>query len=348
MSTQAVAYNERLTLRLGIAVLSKLVCALTLILIFVGALVTSNNAGLAVPDWPTSFGYNMFTFPRRLWLGGIFYEHTHRLLASTIGLLTLLLTIGVLLAEQRRWVRVLSVLTLLAVCVQGALGGLTVLLQLPAAVSVAHGVLGQTFFLLTLCLAYALSSERQARLSGAHRSGEISLARGALVAAALVYAQLILGAIMRHTESGLAIPDFPTMAGALLPHFDSETLATLNGLRQGLHLPPVEMSQVFSHLAHRLGGVVVAMFVVVFAVRSLLRGSNARQLNVSSLLWAALGLVILQFGLGILTVLTVRNPVVTSLHVMGGALLLGLLTFTSLRSFPLARVAADNSRGAAK
>src|SRR5213593_193706 len=118
----------------------------TAFLIFVGGLVTSNEAGLSVPDWPTTYGWNMFSFPYSKWVGGIFYEHGHRLLASFVGFLTVLLTIWTWAKENRAWVRWLSAAALGAVLLQGILGGLTVIFLLPAWISTLHACLAQTFF----------------------------------------------------------------------------------------------------------------------------------------------------------------------------------------------------------
>src|SRR5690349_15940272 len=109
-------------------VLALLTAAATFPLIFMGGLVTSHGAGMSVPDWPNSYGYNMFLFPPRLWIGGILYEHTHRLMATVVGMLSIALTIVAWRTETRLWVRWLAASTLLAVIVQGVLGGLRVVL----------------------------------------------------------------------------------------------------------------------------------------------------------------------------------------------------------------------------
>src|SRR2546421_8210007 len=101
-----------------------LTAAATFPLIFMGGLVTSHLAGLSVPDWPNSYGYNMFLFPPRLWIGGILYEHTHRLMASVVGLLSIVLAIVAWKIEQRVWVRRLAYVVLGAVIFLGILGGL--------------------------------------------------------------------------------------------------------------------------------------------------------------------------------------------------------------------------------
>src|SRR4249919_2471764 len=106
---------------------ARYVAASTVLLILAGSLVTSTASGLSVPDWPTTYGQNMFTFPPSKWVGGIFYEHGHRLIASTVGFLTIILAAWLWKQDPRRWVKWLGVSALGAVLAQGLLGGLTVL-----------------------------------------------------------------------------------------------------------------------------------------------------------------------------------------------------------------------------
>src|SRR6187431_2159913 len=106
---------------------SQFVVGCTVLLVLAGSLVTSTGSGLAVPDWPTSYGWNMFTFPLKHMVGGIFYEHGHRLIASGVGFLTIGLALWLWLAEPRKWMRVLGFAALGAVILQGVLGGITVL-----------------------------------------------------------------------------------------------------------------------------------------------------------------------------------------------------------------------------
>jgi len=122
----------------------------TFLLIIAGALVTSNDAGLSVPDWPTSFG-SLYKIPKLV--GGVKFEHTHRMIAQGAGLLTIILAVWTWRAEKRRWMRVLSLAALGTVIAQGILGGLTVLFYLPPPISSAHAVLAQTFF----CIAVAMA-----------------------------------------------------------------------------------------------------------------------------------------------------------------------------------------------
>ena len=202
------------------------VAAATLLLVFAGGLVTSTESGLSVPDWPTTYGQNMFTFPVSKWVGGIRYEHVHRLIASGVGLLTVALAVWLARREPRRWVRRLGYLALAAVVAQGVLGGLTVLLLLPTAVSVAHACLAQTFFCLVVTIAVVTSP----RWTSSARTLREALAtspvgRSAAVTAGAVFLQLLVGAVMRHTRAGLAIPDFPLSLGRVVPPLGSFPVA---------------------------------------------------------------------------------------------------------------------------
>src|SRR5438093_510268 len=132
---------------------AKLVVACTVLLILAGSLVTSHDAGLSVPDWPTSYGWNMFTFPPSMWVANIFYEHGHRLIASTVGFLTIILATWLWLADARPWLKWFGAAALGAIIAQGVLGGLTVLFFLPAAVSTAHAALAEIFLCMTVAIA---------------------------------------------------------------------------------------------------------------------------------------------------------------------------------------------------
>ncbi|MGA2628889.1 MAG: COX15/CtaA family protein [Terriglobia bacterium] len=182
----------------------------TLFPIIAGALVTSNDAGLSVPDWPTSFG--TFRMPRMV--GGVLYEHGHRMIAATVGLLTLILALWVWWKEPRRWARWLALAAVLAVVAQGVLGGITVLFYLPVAISTGHATLAQTFFCIMVTL--ALTIQRDWRWNEpsklADETGMISSWQLALATTGAIYLQLILGAIFRHNGIGIA----PHLAGAVL------------------------------------------------------------------------------------------------------------------------------------
>src|SRR5689334_385309 len=180
---------------------AKLVTASTVLLIAAGGMVTSTDSGLSVPDWPTTYGWNMFTFPLSKMVGGIRYEHSHRLIASTVGFLTIILAAWTWRIEQRRWVRWLGVACLGAVILQGLLGGLTVLLLLPPPVSIGHAGLAQLFFCLTLTLALVTSPGWRADHPAVD---DVTLRRLTALTTAAVYVQILLGATMRHTNSGMA------------------------------------------------------------------------------------------------------------------------------------------------
>ncbi|MGH7198532.1 MAG: COX15/CtaA family protein [Candidatus Omnitrophota bacterium] len=180
---------------------SKTVTVVTFVLIAAGGLVTSTGSGLSVPDWPLSYGQ---FFPPMV--GGIRFEHTHRVIAGFVGLLTLALMIALLRHEERKWVRLLGVAAFLAVIAQAVLGGLTVIYLLPPAISIFHACLGPTFFCLVASLALFTSAEwKEGRASVASENAG-TIQKMLLLTTGLIYTQLIAGAIVRHTEGyGIAI-----------------------------------------------------------------------------------------------------------------------------------------------
>ncbi len=311
----------------GLRQFAKLTCGATLFLIFAGGMVTSTGSGLAVPDWPLSYGT---LFPPMV--GGIFYEHGHRMVAAAVGLLVLCLTIWLGVKEKRRWLRWLGIAVLGIVVLQGALGGLTVLFLLPTPISVAHAVLAQTFFVLTIIIAYSLSLERQRRELAPDHAPPLFL-KATLFLGVLIYLQLILGALMRHTGSGLAIPDFPTMGGYWLPPFNETMLRHINGWRFEHDLPMVSMAQVVIHFVHRLGSLVIASMVIflnIIARRD--RGPDKTIMQTMNMLNI---LVVGQIALGVATVLSQKSAYITSTHVMTGAATLGVFVLLFLRVAPL-------------
>jgi cytochrome c oxidase assembly protein subunit 15 len=283
----------------------------TVFLIFVGGLVTSTESGLAVPDWPLSYG--MFFPPM---VGGIFYEHGHRMVASFVGLLTVILAIWTCITEDRAWVRWLSVAAFIAVLTQGILGGLTVIYLLPTAISMTHACLAQTFFCMIIALALFTSPGWKRGLPAA---SDVAATPALPVLCGLttgaIYLQLILGALMRHTDSGLAIPDFPLAFGRIIPPFDSVNIAI--------------------HFAHRLGALVVTVMIAWTFFR-VSRGFR----NYPQLYRPALGLfsaVFVQLTLGALTVLTAKSVILTTAHVATGAIILGTSVVLTLRAFGMIR-----------
>ncbi len=180
-------------------------CA-TFCLIVAGALVTSKEAGLAVPDWPLSYG--SLTPP---WVGNIRYEHGHRMIAAAVGLLTIGLAVWLARREPRRWVRRLGYIALAAVAAQGVLGGLTVIFFLPAPISVAHASLAQAFFCMTVTIALATGRRWRQPVVRAADAHLPPLAQLAALTTGSIYLQLILGAAFRHKGFGL----LPHLAGAV-------------------------------------------------------------------------------------------------------------------------------------
>ena len=178
-----------------------LACA-TFPLLFIGGLVTSLGVGLAVPDWPTTFGYNMFLYPWSKMIGGIFYEHSHRLVASCVGLLTIALALTLWLKEPRPWLRWLGVGALALVIVQGVLGGLRVVL-LQQTLAIIHACFAQAFFALTVSLALLTSKEWRNPPQSAPITDGGRLRRLATITTALIYIQIIFGALLRHTGERL-------------------------------------------------------------------------------------------------------------------------------------------------
>ena len=171
----------------------------TFLLIIAGALVTSNDAGLSVPDWPTSFG--TFRMPRMV--GGVLYEHGHRMIAATVGLLTVILAVWVWLKEPRRWVRWVSGIAVLAVIAQDVLGGITVLFYLPVAISVGHATLAQSFFCTMVSLAFFTRTDWRWDETKTEELSAPSLRQLSAATSAAILLQLVLGAAFRHNGIGI-------------------------------------------------------------------------------------------------------------------------------------------------
>jgi len=297
--------------------------AATLGLICVGGLVTSRGAGLAVPDWPNTYGYNMFFFPISQWVGGIFYEHTHRLAAAGVGLLTAVLAVWVWLAEPRAWVRWLAGAAFGGVVLQGVLGGLRVTL-IADELGVVHAALAQLFLVWVAALALFLSPGWPSLppVPAAARSLRPLL----LGTTVLVFGQLVLGALMRHQHAGLAIPDFPLAYGRLWPSMDAEAIARYNQLRlETTAVRPITAFQVGLQMAHRLVALGIVAGIVVSARRASRLLGRAHPVTRLARVWV--WVVLVQFGLGAVTIWTEKSADLTTAHVGVGAvtLLLGAL-----------------------
>ncbi|HEY8225413.1 MAG TPA: COX15/CtaA family protein [Pyrinomonadaceae bacterium] len=195
-----------------------LVAFATFLLIVAGALVTSHDAGLATSDWPLSNGQ---FFPKMV--GNLFWEHGHRMVATVVGLLTIVLTIYLFKSERRRWVRRLGIVALLAVISQGLLGGLTVKLMLPLTVSAAHATLAQLFFCTTVSLAVFTSSSWKKDRATVEEGHGLPVRYLCLATATAVFLQLIIGAVLRHSATW----DKPLPTDLLLTHFGGAVVVTV-------------------------------------------------------------------------------------------------------------------------
>ena len=391
-------------------------------LIFMGGLVTTKGAGMSVPDWPNSYGYNMFLFPPNQWVGGILYEHTHRLMGTVVGFLSIMLALfafgpartdsarrrlriatvitsiaafvlllimvvikgaraphvadvftrvshafvvmlGAALVlgvasmarrrEPRRWLRWVCVGVLIAVIFQGVLGGLRVVL-VELDLAVIHGCFAQAFFCFVAFVVLATSRlwDRLTIPTGATESpNDVArrFARLAVLGVAVVYLQLIVGATMRHYDAGLAIPDLPLHYGKILPPTDDVALAEANLIRANSGSPdlrPVTLTQIWFHVGHRAGAVLVTIVLTLVIWRSLRnRELHPAARNPALIL---IPLLLTQLTLGVLTVLLHKPADIASLHVAVGALVLVTTFILAVRAVIASRgVSAGNTGRAA-
>jgi heme a synthase len=287
------------------------------LLIAAGALVKSKEAGLSVPDWPLSYGS---LNPPHWWrIDTVRAEHGHRMFAGTVALLTVGMALWVRRGEPRRWARWLAYSAVGAVVAQAILGGVTVLLFLPPAISIAHAALAQLF--LCLVTAYAVVSSRSftsGPATGIAPPPVIETVRRlATATTVLVYLQILAGAVMRHHGAGLAIPTFPLAFGHLVP--------------------PRFTFPIAIHFTHRVGALAVLLSVAATAWAVLSGARQARMLAVPALGMSFL--VLAQITLGALVVLTKKAVVPNTVHVATGAALLATSLTLTLESWRLARLA---------
>jgi cytochrome c oxidase assembly protein subunit 15 len=300
----------------GVHRFALLVAGATFFLIIAGALVTSHDAGLATADWPLTEGrflpkvesLGMNTGVNMV--GNLFWEHGHRMVATTVGLLTIGLVIFLLLKEKRSWVRRLGWLALLGVIAQGLLGGLTVKLMLPLVVSSAHATLAQLFFCTTVSLAVFTSASWMKSRPTIEEQGSLPVRYVCVATAATIFLQLVIGATLRHSATW----DQPLPTDLLLTHIGGAVAVTL-----------------------LLGGA---------ALMILRRHGNEAFLTRPAKV--ALSLLAVQLGLGIAAYLTrvaspndpqPLNPMVgiTVAHVACGALVFATTIVLTLRAFKVLR-----------
>lgn len=287
----------------GVFYFSVLTVVMTWCLILVGGVVHGTGSSLACPDWPTCYGS---FFPEMK--GGVFFEHSHRLVASLVGLLTLILC-G-LCWNKGKQLRRLGLLAVALVIFQGILGGITVLYLLPPAVSTLHLATSMAFFAVLIGIA-SLCREAIPPRGGSvspEPSQSPAVRAGLGIALVLVYLQIVLGGLVRHWGAGLACVDIPLCQGSLWP--------------------PEAPFLVKLHMFHRLFavGVAVAVFTASFLVwKASRRGSWLRFL--SGLLPV---LILMQIGLGLLSVHSALELVPVTAHLGLGALIWGLLVWVFL------------------
>ena len=290
----------------------------TLALLGVGGVVTSKGVGMAVPDWPTTYGYNMFVFPISKWTGGIFYEHSHRLVASGVGLLTTILAVWLWIKDSRKWLRWLGVIAFFAVIFQGVLGGLRVVLYKDE-IGIFHATLAQLFFALIVAIALFTSrwwNESAAALSATAPSQNVR--RLFLVSTILIFLQLILGATMRHEHAGLAIPDFPLAYGRIWPAMDAESVARYNAQRAEVTAKnPITSTHIALQMVHR-GMALLILISVATCAWAARRWNSSFSLSRLANVW--LGLILIQASLGAWTIWSNKAADVATMHVVVGAL----------------------------
>ena len=296
------------------------------ILICSGGLVTSKEAGMTVPDWPNTYGYNMFLFPISRWVGGVFYEHSHRLIASGVGLMTMILAGWLLVVERRLWVKVLGTAAFFAVCIQGVLGGLRVTLHMNE-LGIFHALLAQSFF---CALAILTLAESPPFLAGTWDllSPDKPLRKIVLALTALIFIQLGIASTMRHEHAGLAIPDFPLAYGSVLPDTSESALATINARRAAGGQALTTAFQIWLQMAHRIVAVLILAGVSAAAWRTS-GTSHHRHVRRCCRVWLAM--ILIQIGLGAWTIWSNKAADVATAHVAIGALTLLLGVMLSFR-----------------
>jgi heme a synthase len=296
------------------------ICVAAVFLICSGGMVTSKNVGLAVPDWPTTFGYNMFLFPVSKWVGGILFEHTHRLIASAVGFLTIILAVWLWSSESRRWVRNLGLIALAGVILQGILGGLRVTM-LKDEIGIFHACIAQAF--LALLVVIALVTTRFWR-----SLDEIDISRKnfapiralAVAITLAIYVQLALGATMRHQHRDLAILDFPTANGVWIPDTSVTALAKINAWRDARGFSDVDAFQIWLQTIHRFVALLIGIGVIAFCSRVWRDARQVSALKKLSMWWVAFLLV--QLTLGAWTIWSNKAADIATAHVAVGAIML--------------------------
>jgi len=270
-------------------------------------------------------------------VGGIFYEHGHRMIATAVGFLTVVLVLLLMRKEERSWMRKLAGIALLAVILQGVLGGMTVLFLLPTWISVSHASLAQSFFCLVCSIALFESSwwQHSKRSTTGMKHGRSMYRFGSAVVGA-VFIQLVLGAIMRHSGAGLAVPDIPLAYGKVFPSLTEVSVGQYNAelILRDIRLAadgPITREQIAIHLLHRYWAVIAGVLVMIFAARLYKNSGPVKNLRYPAI---ALGVLIpVQVLLGAYTVLSRKQFEITTMHVATGALILATTLLGTLMAY---------------
>jgi heme a synthase len=286
-----------------------------LFLICIGGLVTSHEAGMSVPDWPNTYGYNMFFFPWQDWVGGIFFEHSHRLVAFGVSTLAAILAVA-LCFQERIWLRWMGIVVPVFFALEATIGGLRVVLS-EDQLGILHGCLAQALFVAVSLIALFTSRwwiEARPAVVPHRWSGRV------LAICALIFAQLMIGATMRHEHAGLSITDFPLAYGQVWPNTDPASVAAYNQLRLEHNQVATSALYINMQMAHRTGAVLITVAILAAAAAAWLTPGTAPILRRWSAVWVAL--VFTQFALGAFTIWTDKAADVATTHVAVGALTL--------------------------
>jgi cytochrome c oxidase assembly protein subunit 15 len=275
-------------------------------MIFVGGLVTSTGSALAVPDWPLAYGRLV---PKLV--GGVRFEYGHRVVAGVVVMLTIVLATWIAMVERRSWVRKTAFAAAGVIVLQAILGGITVLYLLPLPVAVAHAGTAQALFCLMVAIVLFTNPNfgAGAPLEDDGDPPVGTLATLATITTAIIYIQILIGAVMRHLGAGLAIPDFPTSFGHWMPPFFSLAIAV--------------------NFAHRCGAVVVSIFVLWTVARVFTGYRDRPALTHPALL--LLALLLMQVTLGAMTIWSGRAVLPTTAHVAIGAAVLATSLALTIR-----------------
>ena len=317
-------------------------------LIGVGASVTSTGSGDAVPDWPLSYGT---LFPRMV--GGVFYEHGHRLVAGTAAILITILMIWLLRSNQPKYVKTFGVIAFVAVLLQAILGGLRVLVisdpevqntateifsvvhvePIRMAIAITHATLAE----IVLCMTFLISlftSKAWVKFEADRIDTGVRIAKLYTLTFAFAFIQILLGALVRHTQSGMAIPDFPLSFGKIIPPFGNLPYDP----NAPFQISYAELQfKVAIHFAHRVWAFVVAgvgIYASILAIRT-----SVKLFRNLAKMW--ISLIVLQILLGAFVVWTKLAVLVTVLHVAVGATILGMTLILSVLGWKSIKLAVE-------